>query len=182
MQFKHVYRDYTISADLLANHHIALGEFLIVQSFVDPNQVDMGILTKMYTVDAFYAWKRLRGRSQDHEENAVGRVIRVATQMERQLLPMKYAREGPLLEACHRLTILHGINMKVYGVEYQFDGNVIFVYYTADTRVDYRAFVYDLLKESNHTRVKMKKTNQCRKFIPKEWAVTALVTGQNAKI
>jgi cell fate regulator YaaT (PSP1 superfamily) len=72
--------------------------------------------------------------------------------------------------------------MKVYGVEYQFDGNIIFIYYTADTRIDYRSFVYDLVKECKNTRVKMKKTNQCRKFIPKVWATQALITGNNSTI
>ena len=161
---------------------ISLGEFLVVESHVDPNQCDLGVLTKLYTVEGFYAWKRLRGRSHDHEENMVGRVLRVASLSERELLPIKLARETTILVTCQQLTLLHHINMKVYGVEYQFDGNILFVYYIADSRVDYRSFVYDLIKDCKNTRVKMKKTNQCRKFIPKDWAANALTTGNSAKL
>jgi hypothetical protein len=84
----------------LSTQNVSVGEFLIVESHCEPGQLDMGVLTKLYTLEGFYAWKRLRGRSHDHEENMVGRVIRVASLAERQLLPIKHAREIPILETC----------------------------------------------------------------------------------
>jgi len=165
---------------LLASQFFSIGDFVIVESHYDDMQIDMGILTKISTFEAFKQAKSLRGKSQDKEENSVGRILRIASFQERCLLPAKYAREQPLTDMCKLYAAAHQLSMNVYGVEFQFDGKILFVYYTADSRVDYRGLVYDMVKECNHIRVKMKKTNQCRKFIPKEYATISLRTGQSA--
>src|SRR5437660_560070 len=99
-------------------------------------QVDMGILTKITTLENFMQVKSLRGRSQDKEENSVGRILRIASLAERSLLAPKCSRETALLDIAKLFAGAHQLAMNVYGVDFQFDGKILFVYYTADSRVD----------------------------------------------
>lgn len=176
-----MYRDYVVSASLLSRHNITIGEFLIVKSHINPILQDLGVVTCMYTVEEFMNLKQFLGRSQDAEENFVGTVLRVATMDERAMLPYKHSREPPTLAIAKKIVKKYSLSMHVYGVEYQFDGKILYVYYTADNRVDYRGFVFDMVRECNNTRVKMKKTNQCRKFVPQPKAALALATGNLPK-
>ncbi len=82
-----------------------------------------------------------------------------------------------LLKAClHLVTNVYRLKMKVTGVDYQFDGTKLTLYYTSDVRVDYRELVRDLFAKF-HTRIWMKKTNQCKTFVPHQFATQALTTG-----
>lgn len=158
--------------------NINIGEFLITKSHLDPRTIDMGVVTQMYTVEQFLEHKQLIGRSQDEEENFIGTVLRVATYEERMYLPAKYEREIPTLQCAKEMAEMLGLQMDVYVAEYQFDGKVLYLYYTADSRVDYRGLVHAVSKACNNTRVKMKKTNQCRKFIPHDFATVGMMTGE----
>lgn len=182
MQFKHIYRDYVLNAQQLATHTYSMGDFLLVTSHVETDQMDLGILIRMFTHVEYIRYKETLGRSQDREENYVGVVLRIANRNERRLLPAKFAKEAELLRFAQRLVQDAGnLPMNVQDVEFQYDGNILFVYYTSDGRVDYRTFVYDMMKECNNTRVKMKKTNNCRPFVPNSFAQIALCTGSSIK-
>jgi len=137
----------------------------------------MGVVTALYSVEEFLEFKKMMGRSQDAEENFLGMVIRVASMEERMYLPAKFDREMPTLEVAKQVVNDLGLMMEVYIAEYQFDGKVLYLYYTADSRVDYRALVHEVSRACSGVRVKMKKTNQCRKFIPHEFASIGLSTG-----
>ena len=178
MQFKLVYRDYVIPAEVLSQNEITIGEFLIVQAHLNSSQIDLGVVTALYTVEEFKNLKQFLGRSQDAEENMLGLALRVATEDERSMLPFKHSREPSALVIAKKLVKKYSLSMQVYGVEFQFDGQIVYVYYTAANRVDYRGFVHDMVRECNNIRVKMKKTNQCRKFVPQPKAAVALATGK----
>lgn len=154
-----------------------LGSFLIVESHINHYLIDLGIVTTLWTVDEYLDHKRNIGKSLDEEENFLGTVLRVATTKERAKLPAKLENEIPTLITAKQIAMELGLLMDVYEAEYQFDGRILYLYYTAASRVDYRELVHQMVEACNNTRVKMKKTNLCRKFIPKKFATVALETG-----
>lgn len=177
VQFRYVFRHYRLPV-LLSD--IQPGEFVLVQSFVDKSQEDLGVVTRIYTPEEFDALKEYEGPSEDADENKVGRVLRLALPEELKYLPMKFQREHPLLRICQTFVERNMLPMTVYGVEYQYDGNVLYVYYVSKDRVDFRPLVKFLIKMyCKGTRIQMKKTNQCRDFVPVAWASEALITGKH---
>jgi len=52
--------------------------------------------------------------------------------------------ESQAFQDCKRRIEEHGLDMKLVGVEYQFDRNKITFYFTSEKRVDFRALVRDL--------------------------------------
>jgi len=158
------------------------GEFLIVQSHYHPTQIDLGVLVLMYTVDEYMNLKQFLGTSQDSDENLIGQVLRIATSEEKLYLPLKHERELITLAIAKKIVKKYNLKMNVYGAEYQFDSQLLFIYYTAESRIDYRGFVRDMTRECNNITVKMKKTNQCRKFIPNNKAAQALNTGESIQL
>jgi cell fate regulator YaaT (PSP1 superfamily) len=56
-------------------------------------------------------------------------------------------KELDAYKLCVKKVEKHGLEMKVVGVEYQFDGNKITFYFTADKRVDFRELVKELASE-----------------------------------
>lgn len=150
-----------------------------MQSLTEQHHEDLGVVTALYTYEDFVKMSSTLSPSDDADENRVGRVLRVATDEEKKLLPMKSEREGPLLKACQTFVDRFCLDMAVHGVEYQFDGNVLFVYYAARGRVDFRSLVQHIVRiYCRKTRIQMKKTSQCRDFIPERFAAEALATGQ----
>lgn len=151
----------------------------MVQSFVDKSHEDMGVVTEIMTENQFNDSLQFLGPSDDPEENKLGKLLRIALPEERKYLPMKFQREHPLLRICQTYTVRHSLPMIIHGVEYQFDGNVLFVYYTSRERVDFRPLVKFLIKMyCKGTRIQMKKTDQSRDFIPNASAAEALITGK----
>src|ERR1700739_2492318 len=130
MQFKHVFRDYVISEVVLRRSPINIGSFLITISHLDPKTIDMGVVTALYSVDEFLEMKKMLGRSQDEEENFIGIVIREASMEERKYLPAKWEREIPTIEIARSVANKLKLAMNIYVVEYQFDGKVLYLYYT----------------------------------------------------
>ncbi|MDW7681363.1 MAG: stage 0 sporulation family protein [bacterium] len=53
-------------------------------------------------------------------------------------------KERDAFYVCRKKIENHGLNMKLVDVEYQFDGNKITFYFTAERRVDFRELVKDL--------------------------------------
>ena len=177
VQFKHGFCHYTLPMQFL--EVVSIGEFVIVQSFMEKSQVDLGVVTRIYNPDQYRALKFVEGPFKDEEENKVGIILRVASLLERSVLPIKYQREKPLLTACQGFVRHFFIPMTVYGLEFQFDGNVLFVYYVSEYRVDFRPLIKFLIRNyCNGIRIQMKKTNLCREFQPLRFATEGLMSGK----
>jgi len=176
VQFKHTRRNYMLPDSLL---HVGLGEFVVVQSFVDKSLEDLGVITALYTSEHFSKVRAMKGLSEDLEENKVGKVIRVATYEEKQMLPLKCEKEQPLLNACQYFAAQMKLDLSIYDVEYQFDGRVIYIYYTSQDRVDYREFARHITRLcAQKTRIQMKKiTEQMTSFVPKAYGGNTSITG-----
>jgi cell fate regulator YaaT (PSP1 superfamily) len=71
-------------------------------------------------------------------------ILRRASQEDMIELDQKRQREKQYRTEVIEMIALHGLKMKVVDVDYQFDGNKMTVYFTADRRVDFRALVKDL--------------------------------------
>ena len=150
-----------------------------MRSLVDKTLADLGVITHIFTPSEFEALITRLGPSEDADENKVGKVLRLALPEERQLLPVKFQKEQPILNVCQAFVQRNDLPMTVYGVEYQFDGKILFVYYVSKDRVDFRPLVKFLAKTyCKSIRVQMRKTTQCRDFYPCQFATEALLTGQ----
>ena len=71
-------------------------------------------------------------------------ILRMAITEEAERLPEKAEKERDAFLICRMKIVEHGLRMKLVDVEYQFDGNKICFYYTAERRVDFRELVKDL--------------------------------------
>lgn len=91
-------------------------------------------------------------------------VVRVATQEDvdkRNRLLEKRKTAYPQIAEKIRAS---GLEMKLVGAEYTFDGNKLIIYFTADGRVDFRNLVRDLAS-AFHTRIELKQIgarDECR--------------------
>lgn len=72
------------------------------------------------------------------------RVIRIATDEDKQHAAENDAKEKEAFEICLQKIKAHNLEMKLIDVEYTFDNNKILFYFTADGRVDFRELVKDL--------------------------------------
>lgn len=158
---------------------LRLGEFVVVQSFVDKSLEDLGVVTSLFTSEKFAKMRQQASPSLDVEENKVGKILRLATSEERIVLPLKFEKEIPLLRSCQFFAEQMNLNLSIYGVEYQFDGKVLFIYYNSLDRVDYREFVQHVIRLCcPKTRVQMKKSSAGLGFVPKLYAACSLATGE----
>ncbi len=71
-------------------------------------------------------------------------ILRIASDEERAIRTENIKREYDAKGECLQLISKHGLNMKLVDVEWQFDGNKITFYFTAEKRVDFRELVKDL--------------------------------------
>ncbi|MCX8130775.1 MAG: stage 0 sporulation family protein [Clostridia bacterium] len=72
------------------------------------------------------------------------KVIRVATNEDRQHAAENDKKEKEAFNVCLQKIKDHNLNMKLIDVEYTFDNNKVLFYFTADGRVDFRELVKDL--------------------------------------
>jgi len=176
VQFKCIHRHCSYSYLEHSGLDVKVGSFVIIAREMKGHE-DIGIVTRVYPIEAFKVKKRVMVVSQDREENEVGLITRLATPMDLAFLPAKHKREEELLQFCQHLNeTIFQVPMKVYGADFQFDGKVLTFYYTSDTRADYRELVR-MMFGYVQVRIKMRKTNLCRKFVPQEFATKALMTG-----
>ncbi len=63
--------------------------------------------------------------------------------------------EKKALDSCRKKVAYHKLQMKLVDCEYQFDGNKITFYFTAERRVDFRRLVKDLAGE-HRTRIELR--------------------------
>lgn len=170
VQFKHNFRYCTSACGI-----ISTGDFVILDCTYD--QEDLGVISNFLTEEQFRANRAKLGKSVEDSENKISQIIRLATAEERSRLPVKHDQELRLLKICqHLASNIHRLPMNIYGVEFQFDGKKVSIFYTSDIKVDYSVLVreiYDYCK----IHIWMRKTNLNVKFAPKQFAMTALITG-----
>ncbi len=82
---------------------------------------------------------------QEHSERRYPlEILKKADESELEKLKQIRADEKDAMENCQELIDFHGLDMKLVDAEFQFDGNKLTFYYTADQRVDFRELVKDL--------------------------------------
>jgi cell fate regulator YaaT (PSP1 superfamily) len=77
---------------------------------------------------------------------AVQRVLRAATKEEIQHLERIREEDDAALRSCRESVEASGLPMRMIDAEFQFDGNRVTFYFTAEGRVDFRSLVRDLAK------------------------------------
>ena len=82
-------------------------------------------------------------------------ILRHATYTDIQIMMDNKHKEEEAYEVCEQKIENHGLNMKLVDVEYQFDGNKICFFFTAEKRIDFRALVKDLAAEYR-TRIELR--------------------------
>jgi cell fate regulator YaaT (PSP1 superfamily) len=86
---------------------------------------------------------------------AVRTILRLATPDDVELLSSVRAREESFFGICQARIRARNLPMKLVDVESQFDGNRVTFFFTADTRVDFRALVRDLA-DTFKTRIELR--------------------------
>jgi cell fate regulator YaaT (PSP1 superfamily) len=71
-------------------------------------------------------------------------VIRLATPEDKKTAEENKKKEQRAFKICQDKILEHGLDMKLVGVEYNFDGSKIMFFFTSDGRVDFRDLVKDL--------------------------------------
>lgn len=80
----------------------------------------------------------------ERQTKSLPQILRRATEEETQQLAALRAKEDEAYNACLQKIAERDLPMKLVDVEYQFDGNKITFYFTAEKRVDFRELVKDL--------------------------------------
>ena len=82
-------------------------------------------------------------------------MIRVATEEDKKTLQRNREKEERAFRICQEKIAEHKLEMKLVEVEYNFEGNKILFFFTAEGRVDFRALVKDLASVF-HTRIELR--------------------------
>ncbi len=82
-------------------------------------------------------------------------ILRKASYTDVEILMDNSHKEDEAFDVCLAKIAAHDLKMKLVDVEYQFDGNKICFYFTADKRIDFRALVKDLAAEYR-TRIELR--------------------------
>ena len=82
-------------------------------------------------------------------------VVRRATAEDDKLLEKNKERKKYALSVCQQKIADHGLDMKLVGAEYSFDGSKVVFFFTSEGRVDFRALVKDLAG-ALHTRIELR--------------------------
>ena len=82
-------------------------------------------------------------------------MIRVATPEDEKVVAKNREKEAKAFRICQEKIAQHGLEMKLVEVEYNFEGNKILFFFTAEGRVDFRALVKDLAGVF-HTRIELR--------------------------
>ncbi len=71
-------------------------------------------------------------------------VVRIATPEDEEIVAKNEARRPEAMKICKEKIAARGLQMKLIGCEFTFDGNKVIFTFTADGRVDFRELVKDL--------------------------------------
>ncbi len=129
VQFKRERKGYYLNKD---NLDIKVGDYVVVE--VDRGE-DLG---KVAVIG------ELADRKHSEKKSSLGKIRRFATQKEIESLEKVSDKEGEAFEICVKKVEEHQLDMKLVDTEWQFDGNKIIFYFTAEKRVDFRQLVKDL--------------------------------------
>lgn len=168
VQFKFTFR---YCANISGLTRLQMGQFVILEG--RHGQVDLGVVSRVFTPDQF-----AQNDDINKETLTIGNITRCATEEERAHLPFKHSQEVKLLQISKFLVEQMRIPIKVYGIDYQFDGQRVTVFYTAEGPVPKEAFVAELFK-CCHTNISMVQTSRRMKFSLQPFAIRALTTGYN---
>lgn len=96
-------------------------------------------------------------RSGDHNgpEESFKKILRKPSEKDIVHFLENKAAERKTFEACRQKIAVHALVMKLVDCEYQFDGNKITFFFTAEKRVDFRELVKDLAAEYR-TRIELR--------------------------
>ncbi len=129
VQFKRERKGYYLNKD---NLDIKVGDYVVVE--VDRGE-DLGRVAVI---------GELADRKHSEKKSSLGKIRRFATQKEIEGLEKVSDKEGEAFEICMKKVEEHQLYMKLVDTEWQFDGNKIIFYFTAEKRVDFRQLVKDL--------------------------------------
>ncbi|NIA30157.1 MAG: hypothetical protein GWP06_09630 [Actinobacteria bacterium] len=107
-----------------------VGDYAIVQA---EKGLDLGIVNQRGAI--------LKKKKPDGE---ILNIIRKPTPDDIQIYEENKKKEFEAYQLCRQKIVDHNLEMKLVDVEYQFDGNKITFYFTADKRVDFRELVKEL--------------------------------------
>ncbi|MFA6472921.1 MAG: regulatory iron-sulfur-containing complex subunit RicT [Candidatus Latescibacterota bacterium] len=82
-------------------------------------------------------------------------ILRLASYTDIEIMMDNRTKEEEAFDVCQKKILEHDLKMKLVDVEYQFDGNKICFFFTADKRIDFRALVKDLAAEYR-TRIELR--------------------------
>jgi cell fate regulator YaaT (PSP1 superfamily) len=86
------------------------------------------------------------GQLSQSPRKPIQNIVRIATKEELRHLEQIRAEDQSALRACRDRVEMSGLPMRMIDAEYQFDGNRVTFYFTAEGRVDFRTLVRDLAK------------------------------------
>ena len=107
-----------------------VSDFVIVEA---EKGEDLGIINQIGS--------RLERKKAD---KVIRNVVRKPSRQDMDRYYNNFRKEKDAYKVCRKKISEHGLDMKLVGVEYQFDGNKITFYFTADQRVDFRELVKEL--------------------------------------
>lgn len=82
-------------------------------------------------------------------------VVRIATEQDRETVEKNEARRPEAMAICKEKILKRGLEMKLIGCEFAFDGSKVVFYFTAEGRVDFRELVKDLASVF-HVRIELR--------------------------
>jgi len=103
---------------------------------------DKIILETEHGVETGMVCENMRSTLQD--ENPAGRVLRKVTEQDERILDENKRMSLKARSVVLRKVVAHKLDMKLTCVKYIFDRSKLFVYYTSETRVDFRELIKDL--------------------------------------
>jgi cell fate regulator YaaT (PSP1 superfamily) len=86
----------------------------------------------------------IREVSEDDIVSPLKKVIRIASNEDKEKNINNKEREKEAFEVCLKKIVDHGLSMKLIDVEYTFDNSKVIFYFVADGRIDFRELVKDL--------------------------------------
>ena len=100
----------------------------------------------------------VKGNTMVEDESVVAPLrplVRIATEKDLDTVARNREKEKKAFQICQEKIVDHGLDMKLVGVEYNFEGNKILFFFTSEGRVDFRALVKDLAGVF-HTRIELR--------------------------
>lgn len=82
-------------------------------------------------------------------------VVRIATKRDEEQLKKNEERRPEAIKTAQGLVDARGLNMKIIGCEFAFDGGKVVFYFSAENRVDFRELIKDL-SSAFHMRIELR--------------------------